>query len=283
MDQAEHLRALIRGDEQRARVIAVASGKGGVGKTNLSVNLAASLAALGKKVILVDVDIGLANADVICGVQPSLHLGDVLSGEVQPLQALTRVPGGFYLLPGMAGVRHLSDLEKTERDFLIRSFRDLEAHADFILIDTAAGISRNVVQIASAADEVIVVTTPEPTAITDGYAIVKAISRQKGFGRVRLVVNLANHRAEAARVCERIRTVSRRFLRIEVDCLGYVLFDDQVRAAVRQQRPFFLEYRRSPASDCVQALAERILGEEPELRSSGFFKRFANAIHEVLS
>ena len=231
--------------------------------------------------IVADVDIGLANADVLFGVQPRVHIGHVLSGEVTPLAALTPTPGGVYLLPGAAGARHLSDLEKTERDYLIRSFQELEARADFILIDTAAGISRNVVQFASAADEVLVVTTPEPTSIPDGYAVIKAISREKGSGRIRLVVNLCNGAPEAFRVFERIQAVSRRFLGMEISCLGHIVSDDQVRWAVRRKRPFLLENPRSPASECVRNIAEKIMGEEPAVRSGGFFRRFANAVQGV--
>ena len=189
----------------------------------------------------------------------------------------------MLLLPGASGARHLSDLERTERDYLIRSFQELESRADFILIDTAAGISRNVVQFASAADEVIVVTTPEPTSITDGYAVVKAISREKGAGRVRLVVNLSNGSAEAARVFERIQAVSRKFLGTEVSFLGHIVSDDQVRQAVRRRRPFYLENPRSPASQCVRGLAEALVGDATAVRNVGFIKRFASAIGGVLS
>jgi flagellar biosynthesis protein FlhG len=282
MDQAERLRELVSGKESRARVIAVTSGKGGVGKTNLAVGLALALVERGKRVIVVDVDIGLANADVLLSVEPKVHLGHILSGEVSSLDALTQAAGGVLLLPGASSMRHLSDLEKTEREYLLRSFQDLETYADFILMDTGAGISRNVVQFSAAADEVVVVTCPEPTAITDGYAVIKAVSREKGFGPIRLVVNLAHDSIEALRVAHRIQTVSRRFLGIEVDYLGHVLSDEMVRYAVRRKRPFFLEYPACPATACVRALAEKVLGEEPAIRSRGFFKRFVSQIQGVL-
>jgi flagellar biosynthesis protein FlhG len=282
MDQAEHLRALVSGSERRARVMAFASGKGGVGKTNIAVNLAMALSSLGKRVVVVDVDIGLANADLLMGVESRLHLGHVLAGEVSAVDALTSGPEGVLLLAGCAGFGNVSDLERTEREFLLRSFRDLEAHADFILIDTAAGISRNVVHFAAAADEAIIVTTPEPTAIMDGYAVLKAISREKGFGRMRLVVNFSTSRAEAARVGERIQAVSRKFLGVEVDSLGFVAADDAVRRAVRRRRPFLLDSPDSLASECIRGLGKKVLGEEPGVRSVGFFKRFASAIQGAL-
>ncbi len=245
---------------RRARAIAVASGKGGVGKTNLAVNLGIALVRLGRRVILVDVDIGLANADVLLGIQPRFNLGNVLAGEVGALDALVPCPGGIQLLAG-SSASSFSDLSEAERSFLSSSFRQLEACADFIIIDTGAGISRNVIEFCRASEEVLVVTTPEPTAITDGYALVKAIAREKGHGRIRLVVNQALDRVEAGRVSERLRAVSRRFLGIEVDNLGYVLLDERVRAAVRRRKPFVLETPRAPAAVCIRGIAERILGE----------------------
>ncbi len=283
MDQADRLRDLVSASEHRARVVAVTSGKGGVGKTNIAANLALALVQQGKRVILVDVDIGLANADVLLGVQPRVHLGHVLSGEVGPLEALTLTPGGLALLPGCTGMRQLSDLEPAEREFLIRSFQTLEAHADFIFLDTGAGISGNVVQFSAAADEIIVVTVPEPTAITDGYAVVKAISREKGCGRIRLVVNMASGAREALRVSERIRLVARRFLGIEVDHLGHVVLDDHVRLAVRRRRPLLLDSPQSPAAACTRKLAQKMIGEKSHSVAHGFFKRFASAISGIMS
>ncbi|MBI4584273.1 MAG: MinD/ParA family protein [Planctomycetes bacterium] len=280
MDQAARLRSLMNAKEHRARVIAVTSGKGGVGKTNLSVNLAIAMARLGRKVVLVDVDIGLANADVLFDVNPRFHLGHVLSGEVDSLEALVATHSGVLLLPGATGTVPFSDLKESERSFLIESFRRLEDFADYLIIDTGAGISRNVIQFAGAADEIIVVTTPEPTAITDGYAMIKTICREKGLGKIRLVVNLAADRIEAGRVAERIRMVSRRFLGIEVENLGHILADDRVRSAVKRRKPFFLESPRGPASTCIRQICDRILSENVQRPQRGFFQRFAEALLE---
>jgi len=279
MDQAERLRQMMDPPGRRARAIAVSSGKGGVGKTNIAVNLGIALARLGRRVILIDVDIGLANADVVLGVQTRYHIGNVLAGEVGVLDALVPCPGGLQLLAGSTAVA-FSDLSEGERGFLASRFRQLESHADVIIVDTAAGISRNVIEFSRAADEVLVVTTPEPTAVTDGYALVKAVAREKGHGRLRLVVNQALDRNEAGRVSERIRAVARRFLGIEVDNLGYVLRDEGVPLAVRRRRPFVLETPRSPASVCLRAIAERLLAEpDPTPRGTvGFLERFAGTI-----
>jgi flagellar biosynthesis protein FlhG len=272
---------MVGGGENRARVLAVASGKGGTGKTNIAVNLAVLFVKMGKRTILVDVDIGLANADVLLSVQPKQHLGHVLAGEVSVLEALTPAAGGVLLLPGTS-LRPISDLERSEREFLVRSFKELEAYADVILIDIGAGVSQNVIHFAAAADEVLVVTTPEPTAMVDGYNFIRNLSHQKGCGRIRLVVNQARNPFEATRVSHRIRMVARRFLRLEVDGLGHVLADPHVGDAVRRRHPFVLEFPRSPASQCVRGIAERLRGEEP-VRSQGFFKRFARTIQGVLS
>ena len=278
MDQAERLRSLMSSEEHRARVLAVTSGKGGVGKTNISVNLAVALAKLGKRVVLIDVDIGLSNADVLLNVQPRFHLGHVLSGEVAPLEALISTDYGVFLLPGSNGTVSIYDLTQSERDFLIDSFRRIESYADFVIVDTGAGISRNVVQFASAADEVVVVTTPEPTAITDGYAMIKTASRQKGCGPIRLVVNQANDRTEAGRVADRLRTVSRRFLGIEVDTLGHVLNDERIKMSVRRRRPFVLEFPKGPGAGGIRQICERVLGENRPRRKQGFFRRFAEVM-----
>lgn len=274
MDQAERLRTLIDGRGKGARVIAVASGKGGVGKTNLCLNLAIVLRQLGRRATVVDVDIGLANADVLLGVHSKHNLGHVLAGEISVREALTEAPGGIFLLAGSTGMPVVSDLGEEERTFLVQSFRELEEQTDVLIIDTGAGITRNVVHFAAAADEVIVVTTPEPTAITDGYALIKTVSREKGFGRIRLVINQAVNHLEAGRVSERIRMVSRRFLNLEVDSLGYVLADPRVGLSVRRKRPFVLMSPRCPASQCVRVLAERLLEDSPAAPSA-FAERLA--------
>lgn len=281
MDQAERLRDMVR-SAGKARVLAVTSGKGGVGKTLFAVNLALALVEHRKRVALIDVDIGLSNADVLLAVEPRLNIGHVLSGEVSARDALTRAPGGVLLLGGCLGLRHLSDLQQAERDFLLKSFEDLEPLVDFVVMDTGAGISANVVQFSAAADDVLVITIPEPTAITDGYAVIKAVAREKGSGRLRTVVNMVEDGKEAFRVSERICVVARRFLGVEVEHLGHVPYDESARQAVRRRRPLLLEYPDSKAAQCIREIARKIVSEDSPPRSVGFFKRFASAIQGAL-
>ncbi len=281
MDQVDRLRDIVRG-ASRARVLAVTSGKGGVGKTLFAVNLALALAEQRKRVALVDVDIGLSNADVLLSVEPRLNIGHVLAGEVSARDALTRAPGGVLLLGGCLGLRHLSDLQQAERDFLLKSLEDLEPLVDFVVMDTGAGISANVVQFSAAADDVLVITIPEPTAITDGYAVIKAVAREKGSGRLRTVVNMVEDGKEALRVSERICVVARRFLGVEVEHLGCVPHDELARQAVRRRRPLLLEYPDSKAAQSIREIARKIVSEESPARSVGFFKRFASAIQGAL-
>ncbi|MCE9584335.1 MAG: MinD/ParA family protein [Planctomycetes bacterium] len=282
-DQAEELRRLVAQraatripavrPRTTARVIAVTSGKGGVGKTNLSANLAVAAAALGKRVALVDLDLGLANADVVLGASPRATMAQVLSGQVGILEALTPVHG-VLLLAGASGLENFANLTAPERERLRDAFGRLHERADLIVLDTGAGVSRNVIEFAAAADEVIVVTTPEPTSLVDAYATVKLLAREPETGAIRLVVNQAADRAEADRVSAGLVSVARRFLQADVDRLGYVLRDPAVGRAVCARVPFVVAESRSAAAGCVRNLAARLFnGIAGNLERPGFVER----------
>jgi len=256
-DQAAQLRSLMK-QRRRAKVIAVTSGKGGVGKSNVAVNLAVKFASAGKRVVLLDADLGLANADVLCNLDLSTTLSQVISGSRCLIDAITKAPSGFAMIGGGSGLARMADLSDNDRQRLIDSLASLEEQADVILIDTGAGISPNVLSFTRAADQVLVVTTPEPTAITDAYAMIKVISRDPAERRISLLVNQSRSIGEAKLVYERIARVAKQFLGIGVLDAGSVPVDEQVPLAVRRRVPFLLAAPKSPASIAVAQLAMRL-------------------------
>ena len=255
-DQAAGLRRMVDPSQGGGKLIAVASGKGGVGKSNIAVNLAIALSELDFRVILVDVDIGLANDCVLLGIKPRATLLDVLVGECEIEDALTPAPGGIELLAGSTGVKKVSDLDPEQKNFLIRRFKKLTASADFVIIDIGAGITGNVIHFATAADQLIVVTVPEPSAITDGYALIKTVEREKGHGQIGLVCNEANTIDEGSKVCKRLKDICLKFLDLGIRDLGCVRFDEKVKRAVRDRKSFLLQYPNCHASVDIRKLAE---------------------------
>jgi flagellar biosynthesis protein FlhG len=279
LDQATNLRQMARRMKPRAQTIAVTSGKGGVGKTNLAVNLAAVLAAMRRKVVLLDADMGLANADIVCNVQPRYNLAHVVAGQKGLAEVVAPVPAGFALVAGASGLSRMADLTDTDRRRLIDELETLQESADILIIDTGAGIGRNALAFTAAADQVVVVTTPEPTAITDAYAVIKVLVRCGTAGSISLMVNMAKSRDEARMVHERIAGVCRRFLKADVTFGGYVVTDAVVPESVRKRSPFAVEYPKSQATQCVVAWANRI-DHHVDIQAAqpgkgGFFARLA--------
>ena len=274
IDQASHLRSLVQ-ERRRASVIAITSGKGGVGKSNIAVNLAIKLASAGKDVVLLDADLGLANDDVLCNIDLPSNLSHVIARKKELHEVLVNAPGGFKLIGGASGLARMADLTDSDRQRLVGAMAALEAKTDVILIDTGAGISPNVLAFTRAADHVLVVTTPEPTAITDAYAVIKVLSRDGAERRVSLLVNQVRSPAEARAVHDRIAKVSRQFLGVTVFDAGFVSADEQVQNAVRQRMPFVLASPRCPASLCVSQLAIRLEQGVAGAQGGGFFNRMA--------
>ena len=294
LDQAAALRELMRPAPRqplrRTRVLAVASGKGGVGKTNLTVNLAIALAREGKRAVVLDGDLGLANVDVLLGIHPRYTLQHVMSGQRSLGEVMVPAPGGIWVVPGASGLEELADLSEEQRQSLISALTELDGRADVLLIDTAAGVSREVSAFLEAAPEVIVVTTPEPTAITDAYALIKVASSARqavapaapasGGPRFRLVVNQANDVGEAVGVARKLQTVARQFLSVEIQSLGYVPSDRSVPRSTRGQVPLLVAYPSSPAALRVVDLARRLTAaaEQPAAGDAGvasFLRRMA--------
>lgn len=276
-DQAHRLRQLVaQGLEPPpdarplAHTIAVASGKGGVGKTLVSVNLAIALAARGHRVILFDLDMGLANADIVLGMEAVWTLADVLSGRRTLDEVTLAAPGGIAFVPGSSGVSGMANLSEFERHQLLSVLHRVEHDYDVVMLDCGAGISRNVIALAAAADTLLIVATPEPTAITDAYATIKAFVLERhetrhastaAAGSVGVVVNQAENRHEGKQVYERLASVAARFLHVPVADYGYILRDDHVSAAVRARTPLLVKYPRSSASACMLASAARLSAE----------------------
>lgn len=260
--------AAASGAPKRARVIAVTSGKGGVGKTNVAVNLSYALLKLGHEVVVLDADLGLANVDVLLGTTPRWHLGHAIHGEKGILDLLYSAPEGLKLIAGGSGLSELVDLPVEDLERFLHSLRELETRADFLVVDTGAGMGRAVMAFTLAADEVIVVTTPEPTAITDAYAVVKAIVRRQPAARISLVINQAQDKAEADQAGQRLSTTVLRFLDAHLEILGHIPFDPQVGRAVRNQTPFLLSAPNSQAASAVWLLARRLSGLEEGAQGS---------------
>jgi flagellar biosynthesis protein FlhG len=293
-DQAEMLRNIVKklqmSEKEKekpvgpglAKVVTVTSGKGGVGKTNITVNLAIALSKMGLRVAILDADFGLANIDVLLGISTKYTIVDLMRGERTIFEVLTDGPNNVKFLSGGSGVEELVQLDKRQLHTFISDIGLLDKLYDVILIDTGAGLSRNVMSFILAADEVILVTTPEPTAITDAYAVVKMVSRKDKHKIVRVIVNKAESNKEANDVLSKLNIVSEKFLSFKLQNLGYILYDDSVPRAVKQQKPFFISYPRCHAAQQIQQLANNLFDTGSENSNSnergvkGFFSRLVN-------
>lgn len=281
-DQAEQLRQIMREkmasgtapgtnkSGKKTRIITVASGKGGVGKTNISVNLALAYARLGKKVIVMDADLGLANVNVIMGIIPRFNLFHVIRKQKTMKEIILETEYGIQIVAGASGFSKIANLSDDERQNFIEELNELSS-ADIIIIDTSAGVSYNVLAFIAAADDAVIVTTPEPTAITDAYGIIKIIATEidsLNMG-LKLVVNRAKSVGEAKGVADRLTSIAGQFLNLKVDYLGFVYDDPAVPQAVLKQKPFSVYDPRCKAAQCVQHIVGRM--EKTEIREGGGF------------
>jgi len=254
-DQASGLRTLMRGPNGSSRIITFLSGKGGVGKSNVAVNLAVYLAARGLRVALIDLDMGLSNADVLLNLTPTNTLAHVLSGLRSLDEIIISGPCGLRFVPGASGVHSLAAMSEFERRSLLSEIQKLARSTDITVLDCGAGIGRTVITFASAADQAVIVTTPEPTAVTDAYAVIKVLSRESVKSQVRLFVNMAANRAEAEGTFRRLSSVSQKFLNYPIANAGFMLQDRTVELAVRSRCPFVLSHPSSNASSSLAVMA----------------------------
>jgi flagellar biosynthesis protein FlhG len=249
------------------KILAVTSGKGGVGKTNVVANLSASLSELGKKIVVLDADFGLANIDVLLGLTPRYHLGHVLFGNKTLNEIMIQGPQGIRIIPASSGLQRMSELTSVQRKNLVESFTSLDSETDYFVIDTAAGISRNVIHFLLSAQEVIVVSAPEPTAIVDAYAVIKIILAEDPNKEIQVLINSVDQGEDAHEVFCQINSVVKRFLNREINYLGHIRKDSCVPKAVRSQILVTHRYPDSPASRCFRDLARRIVQRE---KAAGF-------------
>jgi flagellar biosynthesis protein FlhG len=284
-DQAEKLRELMKQKNRSAnkeskktpektprqtRIITVTSGKGGVGKTNISVNMALAYARIGKRVIVMDADLGLANVNVMLNVIPKFSLYHVIRKQKTMKDIILQTEYGIRIVAGASGFSQIANLSEEERQNFIDELNTLQ-DADIIIIDTSAGVSSNVLDFIAAADDAVIVTTPEPTAITDAYGIIKIIATEidsLNMG-LKLVVNRVKSVAEAKRVADRMTNIAGQFLNLKVDFLGFIYDDPSVSQAVLRQRPFLVVDPKCRASQCVQHIVGRL--EKSESRENGGF------------
>jgi flagellar biosynthesis protein FlhG len=298
-DQAERLREIIGNikhyneeekisgrltDKPGSRVIAITSGKGGVGKTNFTVNLGIVFSQMGLRVVIIDADLGLANVDVVMGKMSKYNLSDVINTNKDILEILEEGPNGVKFVSGGSGVQDLVKLDKTQLVDLLMKLGKLDEEADIILIDTGAGLSDNVISFVHAAKEVILVTTPEPTSITDAYALIKTITHKDKTKNIKVVVNRADNATEAFNLLDKLNVVTQKFLGVKLQKLGYILNDVSVVKAVKIQQPFVVSFSKSEASKNIKEIALTLMDDrEVSTNSASGFKTFINKLTNLFN
>jgi flagellar biosynthesis protein FlhG len=254
-NQASGLRLLK--PAQPVRVLAVASGKGGVGKTSVSVNLAVAMSMAGRKVMLLDGDLGLANIDVMLGLQPSCNLSHVLDGQCSLEDTVLEGPAGVLVVPASSGKQHMSELSAVQHAGLVQAFSELARPLDTLIVDTAAGIAGSVITFSQASQHIIVVVTNDPTSLTDAYALIKVLNRDHGIRRIQVLANMTHGAAEVRDIYENLRRVAEKFLDVTLSFMGSVPDDEWLKRAVRRQRAVVEAYPGSPAAKAFHELAAK--------------------------
>lgn len=294
MDQASTLREIVKsrdsqkkggeglteGETRVAQVFAVTSGKGGVGKTNIVANLAIAFQAMNRKVLILDGDMGLANIDIVYNLSPKYSIRHLLNGSKTIDEVLVAGPKGVMVLPGASGIQELTALTEQEKANLIAQMEGVQDRFDVLLLDTPAGISKNVMYLNSAAQAICVVVSPEPTSITDAYALIKVMSSQYSEKEFKVIVNSARSEKEANDVYQSIQRAADQFLEyVVLEYVDYIPFDENVRKAVRNQRPFYTAYPDSAASRAIERIAQKLAVEKSHRVKGGmqfFFQKIMN-------
>ena len=267
MDQANKLRSMFQSRERAlperplaARVITVTSGKGGVGKTNCTVNLAINMRRQGKRVVIIDADFGLANIEVLFGIVPRYSLADVLNGSKALTDVLTDGPEGVRFISGGSGLRELANVSDKQMAYLLQSFTALDTLADVVFIDTGAGISRSVINFIRASNETIIVTTPDPTSVTDAYALVKTVKEEAtDIPAFKIIVNRTDEAEEGREIFDKLNRVATRFLNVKLDYLGAIPYDRELVRAVKKQQPAVVAFPQCSFAKCITRITDRLL------------------------
>jgi flagellar biosynthesis protein FlhG len=267
-DQAMKLR---RSAARQSWTVAVTSGKGGVGKTSVAVNLALAWAQTGQRTCLLDGDLGLANVDVLLNLHPRHSLRDVVAGTKTLSEVVVDGPAGLQVIPAASGIEALANLTGAARRALVQSFEALGSLGELTVLDTGAGISRTVLSLVLAVDEVLLVTTPEPTALTDAYAMVKVVTQRRPELPIHLVVNLVDHVGQAREIHGHLDQITRRFLQRELPLAGWIPRDACVERAVREQRPLTIYFPYARATDAIQRLARGLAARRLSAGAPGEF------------
>ncbi|MBD3766505.1 MAG: MinD/ParA family protein [Gammaproteobacteria bacterium] len=275
-DQAAGLRSA--GQQRPVRTIAITGGKGGVGKTSVSVNLGVALSKMGERVCLLDADMSMANVDVLLGLRAPFNLSHVLDGTHGLKEVMIEGPGGLKIIPGSSGVRRMANLSSVENAGLIQAFSELADDIDVLLIDTAAGISDSVLSFCRAAMEVLVVVCDEPASITDAYALIKVLNREYGVSKVRIVANMAQSPSHATALFDKIASVCERFLDVQVSYAGPVPFDPSLRVAIQQQTAVVLSKPFSPSGKAFSLLAREVMRWPVPMGPSGYLQFFVERL-----
>lgn len=275
-EQAARLKVLARKHgikkEKKGKIIAISSGKGGVGKSNIAVNMGIGLSQMGKKVLVLDADLGQANINVLLGVIPRYNLYHVVKGYQDLANVVTQAPGGLHIIAGASGLAEMANLDDRKREMLLDELQRLEFEYDYIIIDTGAGIGRNVVGFITGSDETYIVTTPEPTALADAYGLIKVISSEVPEAKLKLIVNRVNSIIEGKKAAKKIIDVSAQFLNMKVEALGFVFEDPAVAKAVQLQKPLLLVFPKSRSALAIRDICFLLERVPIEKSKGGFFR-----------
>lgn len=271
-DQAAGIRNMNK--TKPVRVFAVTSGKGGVGKTNLSVNLGIALSQAGQRVALLDADMGLANVDILLGMYPKFNLSHVLTGEKTLDEIMLTGPSGLKVIPGASGIQKMSELSNIEQAAVIRAFSDVDQDLDVLIVDTAAGISASVVNFARACQDILIVVCDEPTSLTDAYAFIKLLNRDYGLSHFHVITNMVQTLQQGQALFQKLTKVTDHYLDVTLQFAGAVPYDEYLRKSVQKQTPVVVGFPKSKATLAIKAIAGRINAWPVKSQAGGYLEFF---------